>query len=318
MGTEVGAQFIEGVVVSAVDNSPVAGARLELMVGVLGGAIRATAFSDKDGRFIFQGLQDANSYRITARHPDYADTAERVEILSSSIYSLRLVMSPKGELGASAGPETVPVWALQIPSEARKTCDQGVEELKKKKAAKAIPHLQKAVDLYPGYALAFKLLGTAYSMEGQPEAAIKALKRALEIDPKLPEAAYYLGTILSSEGRDQEALEYLLQAKSLRSDDWRVLFELGQVYLRVDDWALAEQCLRQAASQPRDSPRLYVLLINALALQDKLPEALVAMNDFLDRFPKDKFAEKVRDKRELIKEELQKRSAAVPQEPPNQ
>lgn len=316
ISSESGTQFIEGVTISALDNAPIAGVRLELLV--MGGAIRATAFSDKEGRFVFTGLRQSRTYQISARHPDYQEKVERVEIYSTSDYSLRLVLSPRSELGVSAGPETMPVWALQIPADARKEYGRGLEALRKGKAKQAIPLLQAAITLYPDYAGAYGLLGRALLMEADQDAASRAFQKALEIDPKLPEVAYYLGFISSAQGRDEEGLQFLLQAKSLRPEDWRVNFELGQVYLRMGEWAVAEQCLRQAASEPRDSPRLYLLIINALARQEKLPEALAAMNDYLERFPKDKFADQVRGKRELLEAELRKTAAAPPQDPAKQ
>jgi tetratricopeptide (TPR) repeat protein len=305
-----GSYLIEGVVLSAEGEVAIGGVRLELLV--TGGATKETAFTDPDGRFIFAGL-NSGGYRISARHPDYRDKVERVEIYSGSIHNLRILLSAKDE---ARGPETahsLPLWALQIPPEAKKEHDRGVEQLQKGKTEKAIAHLRDAIDLYPDYAGAYGLLGTAHLKMNKQDAAVEAFEKALEIDPKLPEAAFGLGAIYSAQERYGEARDYLLQARSLRPEDWRISFELGQVYLRMGQLDEAEASLRQAVSAHEEFARSHLLLINALALQEKYPECLLAMEHYLQLFPKDQFAEQVQRKHDLLKAELEKASTAPPQ-----
>jgi uncharacterized protein HemY len=97
-------------------------------------------------------------------------------------------------------------------------------------------------------------------------------------------------------------------------DDWRVHFELGQLYWCKNDWAKAEESLRQARTQHENYPRTHLLLINSLALQEKYPATLAAMESYLHLFPQDDFAEQVRQKRDLLKSELEKETAATQQE----
>jgi len=305
-----GSYMIEGVVLSAEGEAAIGGVRLELMV--TGGATKETAFTDTDGRFIFTGL-NTGGYRINAIHPDYQEKVERVEIYSGSLHNLRIFLSAKGGPRAPETSRTLPLWALQIPPEARKEHDRGVKQLEKGKTKEAIAHLQDAIDLYPDYAGAYGLLGMAHLKEADHGAAIKAFEKALEIDSKLPEAAFGLGAIYSAQERYGEARDYLLQARSLRPEDWRISLELGQVYLRMGQLGDAETSLRQAVSAHEEFARSHLLLINALALQDKYPECLLAMERYLQLFPKDQFAEQVQRKHDLLKAELEKGPTAPPQ-----
>ncbi len=51
--------------------------------------------------------------------------------------------------------------------------------------------------------------------------------------------------------------------------------------------------------------------MNVLALQEKYPEALAEMEKFLRMFPQDSFAPQVRQKRDLLKAQIEK--TAIPE-----
>ena len=48
-------------------------------------------------------------------------------------------------------------------------------------AAKAVPHLQKAVEHDPKYSAAWKLLGRAFNEAGEAKAALEAYRKGIEI-----------------------------------------------------------------------------------------------------------------------------------------
>jgi outer membrane protein assembly factor BamD (BamD/ComL family) len=60
---------------------------------------------------------------------------------------------------------------------------------------------------------------------------------------------------------------------------------------------------------------MYLLLINALAGQEKYTETLAAMENFLKLFPDDRFAPQVAQKRDLLREELAHQSASRKEKP---
>jgi len=86
-------------------------------------------------------------------------------------------------LGGNEG-TTVSMASLAAPKDARKSYERGLDALKKKKAADARKDFEKAVELYPKYALALCELGKMQSADGNMVDARKLFDAAVSADPK--------------------------------------------------------------------------------------------------------------------------------------
>ncbi len=302
--------YIEGQVVSQADNSPLQGVRLRLTERR--GVPIATSFTDKEGRFVFLYL-NRGSYVITAVQPGFREKTQQVEILDVPTQGVRLLLLKEtGEQGTAHG-LPVPAWALKIPGRAQREYKKGLKELQEGKGEKSIAHFEAAIRLYPDYAAAYTALARTHLQLGEAEAAAGAFEKALEIDEKLSDALFGLGVLCNAQKRFGDAVRYLLRARMLRPQDWRVHYQLGQGYGGVADWPKAEASLRRARELHSDFSRTHLLLINALVLQDKYDAALAAMENYLRLFPQDSFAPRVRQKRDLLQAELGKKP--LPPEP---
>jgi Tfp pilus assembly protein PilF len=60
----------------------------------------------------------------------------------------------------------------------------GMQYLKAGDAARASPHLRKAVELDPAYSAAWKLLGKALEQDGHADEAMQAYRRGIEAAEK--------------------------------------------------------------------------------------------------------------------------------------
>lgn len=78
-----------------------------------------------------------------------------------------------------------------------------------------IPAAQALVSLEPENAEAHDLLGWAYHLSGQQEAATEALLQALALDPDLVSAHFHLGSVYFFSGRPTQAQAYLQRAADL-------------------------------------------------------------------------------------------------------
>jgi len=268
-----------------------------------------TQVTDDEGTFAFYDLPPG-VYTLNVTHAQYRELNERVDLTVSSVRGLRVrLSSPSSNPSLPAG-QILPVWAQAIPDEARKEYENGIQELSKGNRKESIQHFDAAIRLYPNYASAYGAMGMAWMGQKKNDEAKEAFERALKIDENLVEANLFLGGLYSAEKRYADAEKYLLRARLLRPEEWRIHHELGEVYWRTEKWERAEASLREAVRLHEELPRTHLLLMNVLAIQEKYPDALEEMEDFLRLFPKDSFAAQVRQKRDLLKKEMEAQAAA--------
>jgi tetratricopeptide (TPR) repeat protein len=297
---------IEGNVLAPDTRSPVSQARVTL--SDIKSRYVGTQVTDDEGTFVFYDLP-AGVYTLSVTHAQYEEANEQIEITVAPLGGLRVVLSGRGGRPTIPGSQTLAVWAQRIPPEARKEYDAGVKELQAGDRKKSIEHFATAIRLYPEYASAHSALGAARLRLGEREEAVAAFESALKIDENLLDANVGLGAIHSAAKRYADAEKYLLRARLVKPDEWRILYELGAVYSSTGNWAGATENLSRAKTLHPDLPRIHLLLMNALSMQEKYTESLAAMEDYLRLFPQDTFAEQVRRKRDLLKAHLEKQPA---------
>lgn len=301
---------IQGRVVDASGHSYISGAMV--MLHDFSGASRQTTISDREGRFVFYDLRPGK-FEISVSHPEYEQQSVDVVYDGRPDPGLRIPLKSKNKPNPTAPGAYVASWALQIPAEAREEFNKGLKDLKDGRMKESGERFSRAIEVYPKYAAAHSAMGTVHMSLGDKPAAAAAFEKALEIDANLADACLGLGSLYTAEGRYEEAEKLLLRARMLKSDDWRVLMTLAELYMKANMLEKAEAPLRRVLELEKNSPRPYLLLINSLAPQDKLPETLAAMEEYLRRFPNDRFAEQVRAKRDRLKAQLEQKSAEKPE-----
>lgn len=291
---------IDGRVVHGGDGSNVPGARVVLTDSR--GSVRGVTYTRDGGSFQFYPLGPGR-YLLTVSHQDYGDYTETIDLMLSPatglVARLSRVVSP-----SESSQAPVPVWALKVPEKAQQEFKRGLEALERDDARGAIRHMRKAIEAYPEFAAAYSALGNAHEKVEETDAAAEAYKKALEIDDALHSAWLALGTLHANARRYEESERHLLRAQALRPDDWQALYQLGELYWQMKDPGRTEENIRRAREMHKSLPRIHVLLINALVVQEKYPEALAVMDEFLAQFPKNSLAAEVTRKRDLLRTEL--------------
>lgn len=293
--------YIEGRVLVEGEGAPVQA--VEVQLRHRSGGELARAYTDTQGEFSFYELSPG-SYALLVSHPDYETQSVGMSLFEGPALDVRIVLKPKQAVGSHSAMVSVPLWALKIPGKARKEYRKGWRELEKGQEMKSIARFRAALELYPQFAAAHSALGAAYLRLGDRDEAMTAFEQALEIDDTLIDAGLALGTLYSAQERYGEAERYLVRVRAHKPEEWRVHYELGQLYWRMGEWERAEEALRRGAELHQEFPRLSLLLINVLALQNKYEECVREMDRFLGRFPEDSFASEVRRKRQLLEAEL--------------
>jgi tetratricopeptide (TPR) repeat protein len=102
---------------------------------------------------------------------------------------------------------TISATSLAAPKDAKKAYDKGHELLGKSKLDDAQKHLEKAVEEYPKYAIAWYDLGRVHERQNDPEGARKAYGEALAADSKFISPYEGLANIAARERKWQETAD---------------------------------------------------------------------------------------------------------------
>ena len=129
---------------------------------------------------------------------------------------------------------------LGVPNRARKEFDKASELIGKQDLAQAIQKLNKAISIYPAYAVAYNNLGVIYSRLGEPVREREALQKAISLN-------------------DHFALAYI---------------NLGRMNIAAGDFPGAETALHQAFTFDPMDPMMLILLSYAEFMDRRFDEAI--------------------------------------------
>lgn len=133
----------------------------------------------------------------------------------------------------------------------------------------------RALDLNPSLAEAHTALGGVifFGDRDLDDAAMK-FRRAIELNPSYPVAHEWLGLLLSEQGRIDEALEHADVAVTLDPHEATMHQARGQVLYTGRRYAAAVESLTKALELTPDLPLARTVLVKALTLGGRAPEAL--------------------------------------------
>jgi tetratricopeptide (TPR) repeat protein len=153
------------------------------------------------------------------------------------------------------------------------------------KVNEAITHLQKALQIKPGFAEAHNNLGNALLQKGNVDEAIAHCQRALEIKPDFAGAHNNLGNALLQKGNVDEAIVHYQQALEINPDRAEARINLGSALLqkgRVDE-AIAQY--QQALQINPASAEAHNNLGSALLQKGNVDEAIARYQQALQITP---------------------------------
>ena len=190
--------------------------------------------------------------------------------------------------GVRASPElarvtTSSLAALREYSEGSRLAEASDQEA-------ALPHLQRAVQLDTGFAMAWRKLGITYSNLGQRTPAIEALSRAYNSRERLPElekrvtTASYLGSVVGDPARAIPAYEAVLEIDSVNVPALNNLTIMLQAAGRPEEAAsYASRLIEVERAAPRANA--YILLAYSLWQAGNTDSARIVLDAGKARFP---------------------------------
>lgn len=214
------------------------------------GVLLRRQFSDDEGNAQFQDIPGGTAYHIRVSDPIVEDNASDQIGLAcgetrSEMITVRLKADAETELKQQEAAEAmVSALDLNVPPGAKKEFEKGAEAMQDNDNANATKHLQRAIDLYPQYAMAWNHLGVIYMQTSQPDKGKEAFAKAVELNPHYPSALVNLAKVRWSEHKPTEV----------------------------------EDLMRKAVAADPSNLEALAILCNALVVNGKIDEALLDTN----------------------------------------
>jgi len=278
---------------------------------ICNGTARREGYTDAKGQFQLQigantGFQDASessSSPLTAPPQDQrkamADSCEFRALLPG--YESTTVMlrthgsSGQFELGtiflkpmAEVKGSTISATSMTAPGEARSAFEKAEKKFQEGKLGDAEKYLSKAVDLYPGYAAAWSLLGDIHSQQDDLDLARKEYSQALAADPQFVSPVFGLALVAMREKRWADVVRLTDQVVKLNA----FAFPSAYFYNAVANYnsgalAAAEDSARRFKNLDSDHkhPDVCLLLADILASKQDYSAAAAQLREYMDLAP---------------------------------
>ena len=112
------------------------------------------------------------------------------------------------------------------------------------------------------------------------------LDQAIKADPNYGLAYLVMGSALNMQARFDEAIASLQRGEALSPNSWQAHFELAKAYLGKEDYPNALSQLQRAQTMaPAEYPVMYLLQAQAHFSMKQYPEALTALQSYLQKEP---------------------------------
>ena len=143
--------------------------------------------------------------------------------------------------------------------------------------SEAAEALQAAANLSPQDPEPLYRLGLVASAQGHSELALTMWQRALKLRENFPQANFMIGEELLKTNRNNEIASQFLE-RAIAQDGTKLVYyvRLGAAYIRIQEYAKAQQVFERAASLFPESPDAHYLIGYAARGLAKYDEALRA------------------------------------------
>ena len=271
---------ISGTVQDTAGN-PLQDVRVELTDG--NGVVVNSAYTSASGRFEFSRV--ASGIYLVVATSGLQQTTERVEASNfSNLVSIR--MQGRGKPADGVGGDSISVAQYRVPAKAREAYRKAHSAVEKGKTDEANKHLAKALEIFPNYAEALTLRGVLELNRQDSQAAVADLDKAIKADANYAMAYMVMGSALNMQSRFDEAIRALQRGESLAPTYWQAHFEMGKSYIGKADYPAALRQLERAENlAPEEYPLIYLLRAHALLSMKQFPEAMAALQAYLQKDP---------------------------------
>jgi tetratricopeptide (TPR) repeat protein len=183
---------------------------------------------------------------------------------------------------------TISVTSALAPKDAKKAMERAQNFIRKEKWDEARQQLQKAVEIYPKYAVAWAELGRIQQRQNDFEGARKSFTMAMEADGKLVTPYLELASMAAQDKKWQEVSDYSERALKLNPVDFPqayMLSSMSSFYLQKMD--AAEKSAREGMDRDPEHhfPEMNELLGSVLMKKQDFTGAAEQFRKYLRYAP---------------------------------
>lgn len=265
-------------------------------------------FSGSSGSVQFSGIS-VGAYTVRATLQGYEPGEAHIDFRNGdrTLQNVDIPLTPQRHQESGSPNGTISAEVLKIPENARKQFEHGSRLLNEKKdLSRSIAAFQRAIQMYPGYAEAYFLLGTAQVQAGASSSAEASLRKAIVLNAHISAPYYPLAVLLFGERQYAEEDKLLLEAQKLDPADWRFPFELARCHAQQGQWDSALRYGVEASGKDNVPPKVHLLLADIYANSNRPREAVAELELFAKLDPGSSYMGRVREVLPILRE----RSAA--------
>ncbi len=281
--------------------------------------IKVELLSDRSGQplqliNLMRGETTANFYNIANGEYAVVVTPDRESSLESAVerFSLRnnfpilkhLSIFLSGRVIKSreiAG--TVDATQLNVPKDARKAFERGIEKAIKGKQEEAVKAFEEAVSIYPDYFDALNNLVVHYIEMKRFDRAKQHLSRAMQLAPESPLPYLNLGILLIEQRFYREAAETLEHSLKLDGTNPLTHYQLGVAYFQTGDLQAAQKHFEFTVEHAaRKIPLARLYLADIYKKLERAQDACSQIEHFLRETPDNPFTEVAKKELSILKQ----------------
>jgi tetratricopeptide (TPR) repeat protein len=185
---------------------------------------------------------------------------------------------------------TISLTSALAPKDAKKAMERAQNFVRKQKWDEARQQLQKAVEIYPKFAVAWAELGRIQERQNESDGARKSFAMAMEADGKLVTPYLELAFMASQEKKWQEASDYSERALKLNPVDFPQAYMLNSMSsFYLEKINVAEKSARAGIDRDPEHhfPKMNELLGNVLMKKQDFTGAAEQFRKYLRYAPPD-------------------------------
>lgn len=211
----------------------------------------------------------------------------------------------KAKKNINEGPLAAPgvIFAQEIPINAKKLYDAGIEDLFNKKENEGFDKLKKALEVFPDYFLALDRLGREYIVRGYHQAAYVLFTKAVEVNPRSFSSTFGLGLASYRLQQVDQAIKNFRRATEIDNKQVNAFLWLGISYLQDKNYSQAETSLNKANKlSDEKSADVYWQLARLYKDQNRFNESANALELYLKYKPDAAETEKVKETIKILRQ----------------